>query len=513
MMQGMRAWAVPTWLVATALSGACGDDSSATGDPSSGTSSGGGSSSLSTTMPTEGSTQSGSTSSTSANPGDSSESGFEPTDPACGNGYVEADEQCDDGNDEDADDCNNLCQFQCGLQWSSVTLAPTGQSLLDPRDLTRDDDDNVYVVGFQREITTDQRGNETAEDDDVAVVKLDVTGAEQWSVRLAEDDADVDVAGIAVDSAGDVYVAATVTASGADDNIHVYKLSGATGEIDWSHVHDSAVDNAEDVASGIAVATDGNPVVSGRVRVAEGDNDAWVRKLDAADGDPVWTTTWTGTASGGFSTDEGGPIAIGPDGEVYVFAGEYVDFQTQRATLVRFAEMGGPAEQTYAPTVSDGLQDYRPLSVAVDADGSLAVVFVRILGAGSEFYLARIDGDGMTETWRFDQTTFADASPVEGGDDFVITAAEFGTDGELVATGVLERSGKGATWAETWIARLAPDGALGCMYVQEGPQQALLPGSLSVRAAGTASDGSALIAAQQVEDSGAALWVGSFRPE
>ena len=50
------------------------------------------------------------------NGGDPSEIGVQPTEPAfCGNGVIEGDEQCDDGNINNADVCKNDCtRFYCG---------------------------------------------------------------------------------------------------------------------------------------------------------------------------------------------------------------------------------------------------------------------------------------------------------------------------------------------------------------------------------------------------------------
>ena len=63
--------------------------------------------------------------------GGSSETGFDPPVPECGNGYVEGDEQCDDGNRVDDDTCNNACLVPCGLDIASVVLPPTDESVID----------------------------------------------------------------------------------------------------------------------------------------------------------------------------------------------------------------------------------------------------------------------------------------------------------------------------------------------------------------------------------------------
>ncbi|HEY0133264.1 MAG TPA: DUF4215 domain-containing protein, partial [Nannocystis sp.] len=58
------------------------------------------------------------------------EPGFDPPRPACGNGYLEAMEECDDGNLVDGDGCNAACQTPCGLELELLELAPTAESTI-----------------------------------------------------------------------------------------------------------------------------------------------------------------------------------------------------------------------------------------------------------------------------------------------------------------------------------------------------------------------------------------------
>lgn len=510
----MRSW--QSFGLSTLILCACGDDASGGGEGSTGSTGNTPSSTSSSTTPDASSSSNGTTNSVESSSGgadSSSDGGFKPTDPMCGNGFVEEEEQCDDANEDDNDGCTSACEFQCGLQWSSLALAPTDQSLLNPRGVARGAAGATAVVGFQREITTDQRGNETAEDDVAAVVLFDEAGRALWSVTLSEDDVDVEAAGIAVDDAGDVYVSATVGAAGADDSdIYLYKLAGASGEVMWTFVQDSAVDGSQDFAFDVAVAPDGAPVISGQVRVGDGDDDVWAAEVDAATGMLVWDSTWSGEAAGGFSTDDGGPVAVGPAGEVYVFAREYVNFESSIATLIRFGPEGGEALSDYSPVVEGGQQNYLPLDVSTSSQGDVLVTFVRLLGAGDEYYVARLDEGNEPEAWRIGTAPIAEAIEDTGTSEYVFVAAEFGQDDAVVATGSLERTAKGATWIEPWVARLQDDATVRCQFVQPSPQLSLVPGSLIARGLDVSADEDALIAAQQIEDGVQALWLGSFRP-
>lgn len=443
----------------------------------------------------------------------SSDGGFEPTDPECGNGFVEAQEQCDDANDDDEDGCTSACEFQCGLQWASVQLAPTDQSQLDPRAIARGSSGNTAVVGFQREITTDQRGNETAEDDEAIVILFGEDGRIQWSLALSTEGSDVVPTGVAIDDADNIYVSATVAEVGNEDSdIHVFKLEPNREAALWVTMLNPGVDSSADESFDIALAPDGGVIVSGQSRAGDGDDDVYVARLDPDTGDEVWTSTWSGELAGGFSTDNGGPLAVGPAGEVYVFAHEYVNFESRLATLVRFGPDGGEAVSEYTPIVEGGQQNYLPLDVSTNAQGDVLITFVRLLAAGNGYYVARLDGGAEPEAWRIDTTPIVEAIADRGTSDHLFTAADFGADDSVVVSGSLERSAKGAAFVEPWVARLQGDATVRCQYVQPSPQLSLVPGSLAARALAVSEDDSALIAAQQIEDGVQALWVGSFRP-
>ncbi len=497
----LRRLAVPAIAV---LALACGDDGSPsvadteTGAETTGDATTSGSSSSS-------STQDPGTSSSDSDAESSTSGVYDPPEAVCGNGYVEGDEHCDDANDDNDDECTNACQIRCGLDWSGTVSPPTGESLIDPRAVARDADDNVIVVGFLREVTTDQKGNETAADDEVIAIKLDGAGVEVWRREIGEATGDLVVAGLAVDDAGDLFVSATGDGPNGDDDIFVYKLAGADGELLWTHAHDSAVDNAEDEAFGIAVGGDGHPVVSGQVRVAEGDDDIFVRKLDGDTGEPLWSETWSGVGNALYSSDNGGPVAVHDDGTVYVLGQEYVDFQILYVVLLRFATDGGAPESIYTPMIEGGTQEYAPLDVGVDGESNVVLTFRRLSGVVNTFVVQKLDAM-QNVLWTMDHEAFAR----EGGEDWSIVGADPSPTGEVVVAGQVTVEGDGAEWFETWIARLDADGMPICQVQQRGPQASLLPSSLRPRAVASASNGAPLLGAQVTEEGGQSIWIGRF---
>lgn len=468
-----------------------------------------------TVSPTTGSmTASPSTSggeTTAATDVDESSSGvFDPPVADCGNGFVEGDEQCDDANNDNDDDCTNQCQFRCGLEWEETIIPPTGESQIDPRAVTRDLDDNVIVVGFLREVSTDEKGVETAEDDVVLAVSLGPDGAERWTQAVGENTGDLVVSAVAVDEVGDVFISATGNGPADDRDVFVYKLAGADGELMWTHTHDSVADevtkdSGEDEAFGVSVGPDGNPVVAGSITVSENDDDLWLRKLDGTAGTELWTETWSGAGNEVFSIDNGGPVAVAPDGTIYVLGQEYVTFNTLPAVLFRFEVDGGPPTWTYSPFVEGSMQEYDPLDIGVDDDGFVYITFRHISGAVNTFAVEKIDPD-QNQVWSLDQTAFENGA----GEGRSIVGADPTANGQLVVAGQVTMVNADASWFEVWVSRLDADGSTICQVRQQGPQQSLLPSSLRTRAVGSAANGAPIIGAQLTEEADEALWVGRF---
>jgi cysteine-rich repeat protein len=512
MMVAMRARMAGLMLV---LASGCGDDAPATSETGSSTSTTG-----QTTTSTPGSSDTGSADSsgspvptgTSGQPG--TETGFEPPVAECGNGFVEDGEECDDANDQDNDGCSNTCLLPCGIEWTAVSLPPSDLSNFDPRDVVQDARGRTSVVAYLEEIVSDQRGNQTSLDEDALVLQFDADGTPLLETRVGlDEEGDLDVVGVAVDGDGAMYVAATVEFAGCDtvSDIRLIKLA-SDGEVVWSATHDSAVDTADDLAFGVAIGGDGNPVVSGQVRAGDGDDDVWVGSFDAGDGAELWTATWSGTPNGGFSTDDGGPLSVGSDGTVYVLAREYIDFQTASVRVLAFDGVADTGTSVFVPEVAPGQLTLQPGDLAVADDDTLLLSFIRVLPAGPEYYAVRVDPQTGDEQWRIDGLGLQDATPVDSASDFTISGVAPLSDAGAVVMGQHERAGDGTAWVETWVARFDATDTLSCMFVRESPQLSLVPGSLRGRAVATNAAGRAVVAGQEFADGVQSLWVGAFRP-
>lgn len=439
--------------------------------------------------------------------GESSGTGFDPPVPACGNGYVEDGEQCDDANRDDDDDCSNACLVPCGLAVSALSPAPTLDSLVEGIEVAATPQGGAVAMGFLREITTDERGNQTIADDTVLVLAWDPAGRLAWQTELASPEGDVQPAGVVVDAAGEVYVATTDDAADGGRSIVVQRLAADDGAQVWAATFDGPVPGGEDVATGIALAPDGDVVVAGHLRMGDGDNDVWVGRLAARDGAEVWTATHSGTGSGGFSTDTGGPVVVSPDGEVYVLARLYVDFQTIEATLLRLDGAGGGLQWALPPDIPGTEQQWFVIDVAAAPDGTIVYAFDRVTGANLDFRVRKVHPDATVE-WELDRDDF-----VTRGDDWRLSGLAV-VDADIVVAGsrtndfTLGRTG----FTDVWVVRLQDDGAVRCRVEHTDPGRGLVPPSVQARGVAAATDGAAVITGQWTSEVEQAVWVGWFRP-
>jgi len=229
------------------------------------------------------------------------------------------------------------------LVWNTF-LGGSGTSV--GRGIAVDGSGNVYVAGTS-EAPWGSPVRAYAADTDAFVARLDATGALAWNTFLGGPGADYGQA-IAVDGRGYVYVAGTsapgqaIAANGSGNlavvdtrpaiwgtspvraytagrDAFVAKLNAANGTLVWNTFLGGS---GSDAGLGIAVDGGGNVYVvgtsnaawgSGPVRAYAAGKDAFAAKLDATSGELVWNTFL-----GGSGSDEGFGIAVDGGGNVYV---------------------------------------------------------------------------------------------------------------------------------------------------------------------------------------------------
>jgi PKD repeat protein len=169
---------------------------------------------------------------------------------------------------------------------------------------------------------------------DVFVTKLSASGAPLWA-RRAGGTLDDSGAGIALDGAGNVYLAASfngtadfgggvVTSAGAGD-VAIAKYAGANGAYQWSKRFGGAgADRPTGIAADAAGRIDvtgvfaGSASFGGATLASAGGNDVFVAQYQAASGAHVWSKRFGGTGD-----DYGNDVAVDAAGGLVV-TGQFV---------------------------------------------------------------------------------------------------------------------------------------------------------------------------------------------
>lgn len=484
---------------------ACGDDEAGESASTSAASSSSGEVAESTTSPTSGVASTGGSSSSAGSSG--GETGFDPPTPACGNGYLEDGEECDDGNLGDGDGCSAACEVPCGLELAVTELAPTAQSIIGGVKVAPAPDGGFVTFARLREITVDQEENPTVGPRQILVLAYDTDGVQRWRREVGDPMGDLFAAGGTVDADGDVLLIGTVDGADVKD-IWVGKLAGGDGAPLWTRVFDGQLDAGEDYGTSVVATPAGDVIAVGQIRDVLNDTDVWISKLAGADGSPLWTTTWTGTPSDGYSIDAPGPVALGPDGSIHVLAREYVGAKTIEATLLKFAADGGKPLWTASPLADGSEHKHNIGPLAVGPDGEIAMGVVRD-GPGATFWVFRLSPDGGAPTWSRTRDDF-----IVAGEDWFLSGLGIYPDGNIVVGGswLDDVSQADSGWWELWSTRLDPQGTKRCHVSVRAPGEDLVPPSIYPADLVAGPGGVALATGELVEGGESSVWTGRFRP-
>jgi cysteine-rich repeat protein len=410
---------------------------------------------------------------------------------SCGNGELDSGEACDDGNTEDGDGCSATCQVTaCGLVWSvssQIDSATNGGF-----DTVVGDGGDVFTAGLKIEA-----------DNDAWVARYNQDGL-VWESTFDSGNGNEAALAITLGPGGDVYVAGWMEADG--DAIWFARLAADTGAVVWEQMIDGMFMEGDDRATGIAPAEDGDSlVVSGRTRVADGDDDVWVSKIASSDGAEIWASTWSGTGDGMFSTDRSGAVAVDDSGEVWVAAREHVDFETQEATVLHFGADGSFMDMIQ-PLADGGAHQHDPIDIA--AAGGAIYFAAEKTDFPYRGWLYKLGTDGSEEWLK------TEADWVTIGEDWAVRGIGLDQNGNLNVGGVFsnEEPGEGISWGEAWMARLDPAGEYLCRTSHMEDDGAVIPPSLGIDSAGAGASGATgmtgVLSAGQGSDQW--LWVGYF---
>ena len=332
-----------------------------------------------------------------------------------------------------------------GAQVWQVRKNGSGNTTDSPRALVVDAAGDVIVTGYLH------NGGVVADTDVYTVKYSGATGAVLWEVTH---DDPIQFAGsgvsVAVDSAGDVAIAATSsTADAIENDFYTARYDGVTGALKWERSYDSSgafydfdlpsklvIDGSDNVIvtgstyfgggicttikydpsgnllwvktdargvapSDLAVDASGNVLLTGPGRTAP--SGGWyTAKYAAGSGNVLWFQTYTGTHQSTYDRPVG--IALGAGGEVFVtgrvagISGNNSDFATQRydgATgAIQWTRIyTGPTDGVFADNMDI------PSAIKLDAAGNVVVTGFSQIRTNYDQYTAAYDPATGTPLW------------------------------------------------------------------------------------------------------------------
>lgn len=276
---------------------------------------------------------------------------------------------------------------------------------------------NVYAAGMFTGIA--QVGESTltaAGDKDVYVAELAASGDVTWARSIGGTGYD-SVHGVAVDTAGNLYIAgsftgtvtfgaASLTAVGDQDGF-VARLAAGTGDIDWATAMGGSLwDTAWRVAVGTggvyAVGSFRSTATFGPFTLTEAGNvDGFVAGLNAGTGTVEWALAVSST-----EYDHGHGVAVDPSGNVYTTGDFMATAQLGAVTLTSagqndlFVARHDPATGAVAWAVAIGGASFDSgESVAVDSSGAVYVAGNAYTEYNPDAFVARLDAASGAVAW------------------------------------------------------------------------------------------------------------------
>jgi cysteine-rich repeat protein len=410
----------------------------------------------------------------------------DPSSIECGNGFVELDEPCDDGNEIDGDGCNHDCVISGTVLWTviedgpnsgedhahAVAMLPSGDVLVTGRYGANAGD--LYVKGYAADSGT------------LLWSKLQGTAQTEEGRALAADDGTR------------FFVGGFVTATGDGENLftRAYDVDPTTDPaVAWSKPFDSTT-HGDDRVNGCALRPDHAELLTFGFLRAPDDTNTHVRAHDVETGTPAWSVTpdidgsiaqLSDDARDGVVTEDGrvfvvgtivppgqgqrsdgwlaelvvgaspqnvhfrAPVRVGTAADVDVVAaiaaapdGTLVvaGHRGQRAFYARY-DRALALEEDHVP---DAIALSEVLDVAVDGTGAVVTVgYTTSEAHGRDIEVAKYLADG-TRLWRDREDGSAAADDVGRG----VTIAP---DDTVIAVGSLRQS---VTGSDLWVRRYAP---------------------------------------------------------
>lgn len=267
-----------------------------------------------TAQTTEGAGSTGSSSTTTL---DSSSSGSDDgssgeSSSSCGNGVLDEDEQCDDGNTSDGDHCYSTCTLPIVPIWTQYELHGNPNTA---HDLTFTPDDRVYAVGVLQSTghrDTWLRAYSAQGDEEGFTTYGGGFGLEYGAVRLA------------LHGSGEVLFAGAESAADGTPGVFYYRDDPFVPGSTWAHTYDSPNHGLKanlDRRGAVVAATNGDVLVVADEWIDGQRWNIWMGRFDE-DGNTLWMQSLDGAVSG---SDRAVALAEDSQGNIYVAGNTEID--------------------------------------------------------------------------------------------------------------------------------------------------------------------------------------------
>jgi len=202
-----------------------------------------------------------------------------------------------------------LCNYapaQPAFQWARAYNGSAG-NLDYGRALKLDHNGNAYLCGTVTDTGTAK---------DIAIIKYDGAGTQQWAAIYNGDDNGDDWAyGLVLDDSGNVYATGSVATATSGKDFITVKFDAA-GTFKWARQYNGP-GNQDDVANHIAIDPRGNVIVTG---ISKGDTtaDDYATIKYSPGGTQIWLKRYNGPAN---DVDDARTMTADKEGNIYVSGG------------------------------------------------------------------------------------------------------------------------------------------------------------------------------------------------
>ena len=392
------------------------------------------------------------------------------TEPHCGDGILDPDEECDDGNDDESDGCTSACESACATRgWFDVTI-PEGwfdiQAIAPRPGNELAALGNVELAGQAGRL----RMVNVAEDQVVAALESDPLGP----IGTLELPQTHQIDAIASTPGGEsILVLGTSTEVLVVDEPPIVRfwLARFAGDslVEQWRV-ELPVDAPELRPIGLAVLDDGDAIVSRTLELAANDRDLGVERRSAGDGSVVWTSSVSGPLEAGWSLDAAGQVALG-GGRLWATAILRVDWQTFETNLIELDPDTGALLWSDVPLADTGSTHEQHIASLAAGPGGTVALTIDVSGPGNNYGAAF----GYVErelVWEIRPEDL----PWTDGEPYLSPRVSVDEDGDALIVGRYTHDFGSYTAPRPWVVAMAPEGKRLCAArIGEGQQAAVVP--------------------------------------